>query len=120
MNLVVADMFDAGRRVAACAGGGRSPRASSDRRSRAALAPRRVRRPAVPLPSIPPFLPPLLPLGPGLLGDGFMHLLELARRRVVQQGAAVVPAAATLYCMGLEVAPARVQGFDFSEMDKYR
>lgn len=56
----------------------------------------------------------------GLLGDGFPYLLELARKRVVQLGATVVPAGATLYCMGLEVATEKVAGFDLSGMNAYR
>lgn len=56
----------------------------------------------------------------GLLGDGFPYLLDLARRRVVQQGAAVVPAAATVYCMGLEVLTGEVAGFNLAAMNTYR
>ena len=56
----------------------------------------------------------------GLLGDGFPHLLELARRRVVQPGATVVPAAATLYCMGVEVLTGEVAGFNMAPMNAYR
>lgn len=56
----------------------------------------------------------------GLLGDGFPYLLDLARRRVVQPGATVVPAAATLYCMGVEVLTGEVAGFNMAPMDAYR
>lgn len=54
------------------------------------------------------------------MGDDFPYLLELARRRVVQPGAVVVPAAATLYCMGIEALTGEVGGFDFSPLDAYR
>lgn len=38
----------------------------------------------------------------------------------MQPGAAVVPAAATLYVMGLELPASAAAGFDLSCMDKYR
>jgi hypothetical protein len=38
----------------------------------------------------------------------------------VQPGAAVVPASATLYAMGIELPPMSAAGFDLSCMDKYR
>lgn len=60
------------------------------------------------------------PVSTGLLGDGFPYLLDLARRRVVQPGATVVPAAATLYCMGVEVLTGDVEGFNMASMNAYR
>lgn len=57
---------------------------------------------------------------PGLLGDGFPYLLDLARRRVVQPGATVIPSAATLYCMGLEVLTGEVAGFNMAAVNTYR
>eukprot|EP00887_Chlorella_sp_A99_P001822 scaffold19.g1822.t1 len=56
----------------------------------------------------------------GLLGDSFAYLLELARKQVVQPGATVVPAAATVYCCGVELLTGHVAGFNFSEMNKHR
>lgn len=47
-------------------------------------------------------------------------MLEQARRNVLQPGAVAVPAAATLYCMGLEVLTGRVRGFDMSAVNKFR
>ena len=57
---------------------------------------------------------------PGLFGDQLPALLDLARRKVVQPGAAVVPAAATLYCMGVEALSGAVEGVDVSGMNKFR
>ncbi|PSC69443.1 arginine methyltransferase [Micractinium conductrix] len=56
----------------------------------------------------------------GLIGDGFPYLLDLTRRKVVQPGATVIPAAATLYCMGVEALTGRVAGLDMTPMNTYR
>lgn len=58
--------------------------------------------------------------GAGLLGDQFLYLLELARKRVLQPGATMVPNAATLYCMGIQVLTPQPGGFSFSTLDKFR
>ena len=57
---------------------------------------------------------------PGLLGDSFTYLLELARKRVVQPRATVVPSAATVYCCGIEALTGQVAGFDLSAFNTYR
>ena len=41
-------------------------------------------------------------------------------RLLPQPGADVVPAAATLYCMGIEVLTGEVQGFDLAPLNKHR
>ena len=56
----------------------------------------------------------------GLLGDGVQYLLEMVKRKVVQPTARVVPAAATMYCMGIEAVTPPVLGFDMSALDQYR
>ncbi len=56
----------------------------------------------------------------GLLGDHVGQLLSMASRNVLQPGATVVPAAATVYCMGVEVLTTDVRGFDFKPFNKYR
>lgn len=38
----------------------------------------------------------------GLLGDHFVYMLETAKRKVLAPNASMVPAAATVYCMGIE------------------
>ncbi len=55
-----------------------------------------------------------------MLGDGWLYLLELAKRNVVQPDSAVVPAAATLWCCAVEVTPTKAGGFDFGALDKFR
>jgi len=57
---------------------------------------------------------------PGLLGDRIVPLLAQLRRSVLEKGAQPVPAAATVYAVGLEVRTPCVAGFDFSAFDKYR
>lgn len=105
VNVVVADLFDAGERW------------EEEREATGGCAVLS----AGPLITLPPRLTlPQLYLAAGLLGDGFPYLLELCRRRVVAPGAAVVPAGATLYCMGVEVATGAVGGFDLSGMNTYR
>ena len=56
----------------------------------------------------------------GLLGCNWLYLLELAKRRVLQPGAAVVPAGATLFCAGIQALTGSVSGFDFSGLNTYR
>ena len=56
----------------------------------------------------------------GLLGDRIGTLLAMASRNVLQPGATVVPAAATVYCVGIEALTSDVHGFDFSAFNKYR
>ncbi len=56
----------------------------------------------------------------GLTGDQFPYLLDLTRKKVVQPGATVVPAAATLYCMGIEALTSEVEGVKLSSMNAYR
>jgi protein arginine N-methyltransferase 7 len=56
----------------------------------------------------------------GLLGNGWLFLLEMAKKKVLQASATVIPAAATLYCMGIEARTDKITGFDFSNFNKYR
>ena len=56
----------------------------------------------------------------GLLGDGVLYMLEKVKRQVAQPDAAVIPAAATIYAMGVEIYTSEVRGFDMSPMNKYR
>lgn len=56
----------------------------------------------------------------GLLGDGVLYMLEKVKRQVAQPDAAVIPAAATIYAMGVEIYTNEVRGFDMSPMNKYR
>ena len=56
----------------------------------------------------------------GFLGENFMPLLEKAKRTVLQSDYRVVPAAASVYCMGIEALTSDVQGFDFSLFNKHR
>ncbi len=56
----------------------------------------------------------------GLLGDRVVQLLAAARMNALQPAATVLPAAATLYCMGIEALTSDVRGFDFRAFNKYR
>ena len=56
----------------------------------------------------------------GFTGDHVLWMLEQARKHVLAPGAVVVPAAATMYCVGIEAYTAEVNGFDFSAFNKYR
>ncbi|GAX85623.1 hypothetical protein CEUSTIGMA_g13038.t1 [Chlamydomonas eustigma] len=49
-----------------------------------------------------------------------MRLLAAVRQRVLQPGAIVVPASASLYCMGVEVLTRRCLDFDLSPINKFR
>tara|TARA_B110000971_G_scaffold67379_1_gene69134 strand:- start:13726 stop:15345 length:1620 start_codon:yes stop_codon:yes gene_type:complete len=56
----------------------------------------------------------------GFTGDHALWMLEQARKNVLGTDAAVIPAAATMYVMGIEQYTAEVGGFDFSAFNKYR
>ena len=56
----------------------------------------------------------------GLLGSNWLFLLDMAKKNVLQASATVIPAAATMYCMGVEARTERIAGFDFSSFNKYR
>lgn len=56
----------------------------------------------------------------GLLAHRIVPLLAALRSRVLQPGAVCMPAAATVYCMGVEARTDRVAGFDFSAFNRYR
>lgn len=55
-----------------------------------------------------------------MLGNNWLYLLDMAKRNVLQPGATVIPAAATLLCMGVEARTQTAHGFDFSALNKYR
>ena len=55
-----------------------------------------------------------------MLGNNWLYLLDMAKRNVLQASATVIPAAATLYCMGIEARTGKVAGFDLSAFNKYR
>lgn len=59
-------------------------------------------------------------LAAGLLGSNWLFLLDMAKKNVLQAGATVIPAAATMYCMGIEARTEQIAGFDFSTFNKYR
>ena len=54
------------------------------------------------------------------MGNNFLYLLDICKRKVLQPGCMVVPAGATLFCMGIEVLTPEAGGFNFSCLDKYR
>lgn len=56
----------------------------------------------------------------GLTGDQALFLLESVKRNVAASSCAVVPAAATIYCAGVEAYTSEVDGFDMSSFNKYR
>ena len=56
----------------------------------------------------------------GLIGHKALYMIEVAKRNFLQPDTTVVPQAATLYCMGVEVITSKVRGFDMSAINKYR
>lgn len=56
----------------------------------------------------------------GLLADQFEYILSMARRKVVQPQAIVIPQAATLYCMGIEAVTRPMEGVKLACFDRYR
>ena len=56
----------------------------------------------------------------GLTGDQVLFLLESVKRNVAASSCGVVPAAATIYCAGVESYTSEVDGFDMSSFNKYR
>lgn len=55
-----------------------------------------------------------------MIGNNFLGLLDLCKRKVLQPDCRIVPAAATMFCMGVEILTPNAAGFDFSALDKYR
>jgi protein arginine N-methyltransferase 7 len=55
-----------------------------------------------------------------LLGSGCLTLLKRVHQQVLQPGAAVVPAGATVYCLGLEILTREVLGFDMTSLNQFR
>ena len=56
----------------------------------------------------------------GLTGDHVLFLVEAARRNLASSTCAVVPAAATIYCAGIEAYTSEIDGFNMSAFNKYR
>lgn len=56
----------------------------------------------------------------GLVGNNFLYLLEMAKKNVLQPGASIVPCAASLYVMGINLQTLEVAGHDLSDLNKYR
>lgn len=54
------------------------------------------------------------------MGHNFLYLLEAAKKNVLQPGCAVVPCAASLYVMGINIETQTVGGYDLSGLNKYR
>ena len=50
----------------------------------------------------------------GLTGEHVLYMIEEARRKVANVGSVVVPAAATIYAMGVEAYTTEIDGFDMS------
>ncbi|DBA83709.1 TPA: hypothetical protein ACH3X1_006247 [Trebouxia sp. C0004] len=55
----------------------------------------------------------------GLMGHNFLYLLEAAKKNVLQPGCAVVPCAASLYAMGINIETKTVGGYDLSRLNKW-
>lgn len=54
------------------------------------------------------------------MGHNFLYLLEAAKKNVLQPGCAVVPCAASLYAMGINIETQTVGEYDLSGLNKYR
>ena len=60
------------------------------------------------------------PVYAGFIGNNFLYLLDICKRKILQADCTFLPASATLFCMGVEVLTPKPGGFDFSALDKYR
>ena len=56
----------------------------------------------------------------GLLGEGCLHLVALAQRRLLNPGAALVPAAARVWAQPIQLRVGRVRGLDFTPANRWR
>jgi len=56
----------------------------------------------------------------GLTGDQVLFLLESAKKKLCASSYSVVPAAATIYCAGVEAYTSEIDGFNMSAFNKYR
>ena len=51
---------------------------------------------------------------------GFEWLLDMACKNVVQPDAQIVPAAASVFCVGVEVLSNSIAGYDMRPLNKFR
>ena len=76
----------------------------------------------------PPPAPPHPPTRPsprqvfdsGCIGEGVLHILAAAQARLLAPGAALVPAAARVWCQPIQLRVGAVLGFDCGQANRWR
>lgn len=56
----------------------------------------------------------------GCIGEGVLHILAAAQARLLGPGAAVVPAAARVFCQPIQLRTSTVLGWDCSQANRWR
>ncbi|KAL4447971.1 hypothetical protein ABPG75_005190 [Micractinium tetrahymenae] len=56
----------------------------------------------------------------GCIGEGVLHILAAAQARLLRPGAAMVPAAARVFCQPIQLRTSRVLGWDCSQANRWR
>lgn len=56
----------------------------------------------------------------GLIGEGALHIYASVQANLVAETYTLVPSSATVYCQVIEMRTGCVQGFDLSQLNRYR
>jgi hypothetical protein len=56
----------------------------------------------------------------GLIGEGCLHLVTLAKHRLLKPDAVVLPMGATVFAMPIQMRIDQVMGFDLQHANRYQ
>ena len=56
----------------------------------------------------------------GLIGEGAFHIVGMAKHRLLNDDASIIPRAATVYAQPIQIRTSDVAGFDFAQANRWR